>query len=248
MPDIRDILRSHADQPRSEVDIEALSRRATQRTRVRRALMLGGATVVSVAVLALSSALSSNETQRAVTADGVTVPDPMSGSSAPPDSSSPSCDVPVAEPGAGEQIIDVSFYCGGSGGFAGDPLISVPRVVNDTSDPLTAALQALVDGPTETELESGFRSGVLADAVIGPVSASIENSVALIEIPLDTTRWNNFSTSNVTTYFIRAVLSTTFHIPAVESVDMSKLCTGTEIGCDQLIGRSEWQTAIGIEG
>jgi sporulation and spore germination protein len=153
----------------------------------------------------------------------------------------PRCAVPKPQPAKPDSTeIRVYFYCDG-GDAVLTPIVPVTRQVPKTQAVLQAVIEALVRGPTAEEKAAGLVSGVPEEASRAPVRVTVENGVATIAIDYDLASVANFTTTNVTAWFLRALDTNTFQFDTVRSIDLTPICPSlTELKCEPL-SRSVWE-------
>jgi hypothetical protein len=151
------------------------------------------------------------------------------------------CNVPDSgSPPPESTEIRVYLYCDG-GDAVLTPLVPVTRHVPKTQAVLQAVIEALVRGPTAEEKAAGLISGVPEEASQAPVEVTLKNGVATIGIDYDLASVNNFTTTNVTAWFLRALDTNTFQFDTVTAIDLTPICPSlTELTCER-ISRSEWE-------
>jgi spore germination protein GerM len=156
----------------------------------------------------------------------------------------PRCAVPEPEPANPDSTeIRVYFYCDG-GDAQLTPLVPVTRQVPKTQAVLQAVIEALVRGPTAEEKAGGLISGVPEEASRAPVRVTVKNGVATIAIDYDLASVKNFTTTNVTAFFLRALDTNTFQFDTVRSIDLTPICPSlrkTGLTCDEPLSRSDWE-------
>lgn len=127
--------------------------------------------------------------------------------------------------------------------MVGDPLLPVRRRVPETKALLRATIEAWARGPTAEERASGFISGVPSEARNAPILTSITNGVARVEIDHPLATINNFTTTNVTGYFLSGLVENVFQFKSIKVLDLGPLCPElTELVCEP-ITRGEWESA-----
>lgn len=161
-----------------------------------------------------------------------------------------SCRVPAPEATRDTTEIRVFFYCGG-GGYSTDPLVPVVRRVPKTEAVLQATIEAWVRGPTAEETAAGFSPGVPTEASWAAVHVTLRGGVALVAIDHDLNSVNNFTTSNMTGVFYRALDANAYQFSGVEAVVITGQCPG-EVECVEgpdgprtdPAARSNWERSI----
>lgn len=145
--------------------------------------------------------------------------DPAPSDEAPADEPLAACTPAPVTPAAGEKVVTAYFACGDMD-YPTVP-IAVQRAVPDDEDDLTAALLALLAGPTEAERAAGFRSwfsaetaGRLNDATIG------DDGHAVINFQTFSHMIPNASTSAGSEHLMAEIGATVAQFPAVQTFEV----------------------------
>lgn len=157
------------------------------------------------------------------------------------------CAMPPGDQGDDASSVTIYASC-----FGGPPLVSLVRDRPAYSDPIVAALAALVAGTTQEERDLGLIIGF--DWVSSNVRARIDprveltaDGVATIQFLIEDRPWNPEGLADTSTQlsaFVLPIVATLFEFQEVSTVDLGKLCWG-EMGCETPpITRAEWERTV----
>lgn len=162
------------------------------------------------------------------------------------------CQQPPLAPGADDMVVTVYQICGIGEGSRSRMLAGlqpVERVTAQTDDPLRAAMEALLAGPTSDETAAGFGSWFSSATTSALLDVSIsEDGGATIDLDGDTIAgMKNVSTTTGGDYFRGQLYGTVFTLDEVDLVgvsldgDTSSFCAKMELIPDCTpITRSQW--------